>query len=60
MQQDQRNEFDVTAEYLNGLIGTLSCGCTMSDDECWTAEYLMRRCQVYIDEYNKRFNGSCQ
>lgn len=56
MEKDQRNEFDVTAEYLNGVIGTLSCGCSMTDDECWTAEYLMRRCQVFIDEFHKRFN----
>ena len=53
---EDRNEFDVTAEYLNGVIGTLSCGCSMTDDECWTAEYLSRRCQVFIDEFHKRFN----
>ena len=56
MEKDQRNEFDVASEYLNGVIGTLSCGCSMTDDECWTAEYLKHRCQVYIDEFNKRFN----
>lgn len=56
MQQDQSNEFDVTAKYLNSVIGILSCGCTVSDDEYLTAEYLVYRCKVYIDEFNKRFN----
>lgn len=56
MEQNDNNEFDLVSQGLNGVIGTLSCGCTMSDDECWSAEYLMRRCQVFIDEFRKRFN----
>lgn len=56
MEKDQRNEFDVTVQCLNGVIGTLVCGCAMSHEEQLTAGYLKYRCQVFIKEFNKRFN----
>lgn len=57
MDKKDRNEFDVTVQSLNGVIGTVVCGCAMSDEEQWTAQYLKYRRQVFINEYNKRFNS---
>lgn len=45
------NEFKEALEKLNGCIGTISCGCSMTSDEGLYADSLYYRCHAYIKAY---------
>lgn len=47
------NEFKDALEKINGCIGTIKCGCSISADEGLYADSLYYRCKEYMRLYNE-------
>lgn len=51
----QNEEFRCTVEYLHKCIGTVACGCSMTDEDVEMSEYLFLACKMYVACYKERF-----
>lgn len=47
------SEFEETLKGLNGCIGTIKCGCSITPDEGLYADSLYYRCREYMKAYDE-------
>lgn len=47
------NEFAAAFDYLASCVGTIACGCQMTEREETDAMILWRICREYVDEFEK-------